>query len=165
MKKGEDKKLREKFQAICDDYARGTPLDELLSKSEFEVIEFYRYLGSDVELEGEFDKAKALFASHQENNLATKLLTSFEKLITGYTEIEYIEEFVPQYENGKEVSRVVTKRTEKTKHFQPSAQLVQFGLEKLFPNKYSQPSKMLPDKPKTAVKQVFKIGNQIIDFS
>lgn len=169
MKKVEDDKpilSKEQFEEICEDYAEGTPLDRLISKYEIAVVKFYAFLGEDPEREAQFERAQMLYSRFQENNLITKALISFEKLITGYTEVEYMEEFVPQYgEDGKEVSRIVTKRQEKTKHFQPSAQMVQLALEKLIPHKYSQPSKLLPETPRVPVKQVFKIGNQIIDFS
>lgn len=154
------------FEEICDDYAEGTPLDKLIPQHGISVVKFYQFLGEDPEREAAFETAQRLYSRFQENNLVTKALISFEKLITGYTEVEYMEEFVPQYgEDGKEISRVVTKRQEKTKHFQPSAQMVQLALEKLIPHKYSQPSKLLPETPRVPVKQVFKIGNQIIDFS
>lgn len=168
MKKVEDDKpilSKEAFEEICEDYAEGTPLDKLIPQHGISVVKFYQFLGEDPEREAAFETAQRLYSRFQENNLVTKALISFEKLITGYEVIEYHEEFVPQYADGKEVSRIVTKRIEKTKHFQPSAQMVQMALEKLLPNKYSQPSKLLPETPRVPVKQVFKIGNQIIDFS
>jgi hypothetical protein len=166
MKKTDEQKLRETFQSIFDEYAQGEPLDKLISKAGINVFQFYKYIGDNPEAEAEFHKAKNLFTFHQNNSLVTDALHSFRRLITGYTEVEYMEEFVPQYdENGKERSRIVTKRQERTKHFQPSPAMVQLALEKLIPNIYSQPSKLLPEKPRDSVKQVFKIGNQIIDFS
>lgn len=156
---------KEEFEEICEDYAQGTPLDLLIPKHQLSVVKFYQFIGEDPEREAEFEKAQRLYSRFQENNLVTKALISFEKLITGYTVNEYHEEFIPQYVDGKEVSRIVTKRIEKTKHFQPSAQMVQLALEKLLPHRYSQPSKLLPETPRVPVKQVFKIGNQIIDFS
>lgn len=165
-KKTDEQKLRETFQSIFDEYAQGEPLDRLLSKAKINVLEFYKRINDEPELEAEFHKAKNLFTFHQNDTLVTDALHSFRRLITGYTEIEYMEEFVPQYDdNGKETSRIITKRQEKTKHFQPSPQMVQLALEKLIPNVYSQPSKLLPEKPRELAKQVFKIGNQIIDFS
>lgn len=165
-KKTDDLKLRETFQSIFDEYAQGEPLDKLISKAEINVLHFYKFISDNPELEAEFHKAKNLFTFHQNNGLVTDAMHSFRRLITGYTEIEYSETFVPRYdEDGKEVSRIVTQRTEKTKHFQPSPQMVQLALEKLIPNIYSQPSKLLPEKPRESAKQVFKIGNQIIDFS
>lgn len=157
---------KEAFEEICEDYAEGTPLDRLISKHGISVVKFYNFLGEDPERESEFERAQTLYSRFQENNLITKALISFEKLITGYTEVEWSETYVPKYgDDGKEIARIVTNRTEKTKHFQPSAQMVQLALEKLLPNKYSQPSKLLPETPRVPVKQVFKIGNQIIDFS
>ena len=165
-KKTDEQKLRETFQSIFDEYAQGEPLDKLLSKAKINVLKFYKHIADNPELEAEFHKAKNLFTFHQNDGLVTDAMHSFRRLITGYTETEYMEEFIPQYdENGKEKMRIVTKRQEKTKHFQPNAQMVQLALEKLIPNIYSQPSKLLPEKPRDTAKQVFKIGNQIIDFS
>lgn len=163
MKANEEEKV---FKTICENYSEGTPLDACITKAEWGTIQFYKYISEKPEREAEFETAKAFFATHQENNIVSIALNSFQRLIAGYTEIEYQEEYVPSYnEDGKEIARKVTKRIEKSKHFQPSPQLVQFALEKLLPNKYSQPSKLLPDAPKHSEVQVYKIGKQIIKFT
>lgn len=157
--------VRNLFLAICDSYAEGTPLTDSFKQNRIKPQTFSKWLDENPEWEKDFEKAQNSFTRFQELNLRTKALNSFEKLVTGFTEIEITEEFVPTYsEEGREIGKKVTRRQEKEKYFPPQPQAVIFALQKLLPKTYADPNKQLPEAPQEVEEQVFKIGDQIIKF-
>ncbi len=147
------------FLKVCEQYSNGEPLKEVMKAYNLTPVIFAGWL-SDPEWKEIFDKASEAFLLFQDLNIKTKALQAFEKLVEGYTVKEISVETT-----GEGDTKKILKTITKDKHFSPNVQAVIIALQKLIPNVYSDPSKLLPPPPDQEEEQVYRLGNgQIIKF-
>lgn len=137
------------FLKICDQYSNGEPLSKAMKDFKVTPMVLSEWL-KDPTWKEIFDQASAAFLLFQDLNIKTKALKSFEKLVEGFTVQEVQTESV-----GDKVVRTIVK----DKHFAPNVQAVIIALQKLIPNIYSDPSKLLPPAQSEEAEQIFKLGN------
>lgn len=147
------------FLKICDAYSEGDPLKEVLGRYHITPRMFADWL-KDPECRQLFNESSEAFLLFQDQNIRTKALQAFEKLVTGFDVEEVTEESVMLPDGSSKPTRHITK----TKHFAPNVHAVILALQKLIPNVYSDPAKLLPQSPEEEEEQIFKIGNSEIKF-
>lgn len=150
---------RNVFLKVCEQYSNGEALNIVMKSYSLTPMLLADWL-RDPEWRSIFEKSSEAFLLFQDLNIKTKALLAFEKLVEGYTVKEISVETTGEGEKLK-----VIKTITKDKHFAPNAQAVLIALQKLIPNVYSDPSKLLPPPQDQEAEQVYRLGNgQIIKF-
>lgn len=137
------------FHKICNRYSEGEALVEVLKSYKITPMVFSDWL-KDPEWKSEFDRCSEAFLIFQDLNIKTKALKAFEKLVEGFSVQETSTEMI-----GDKVVKTIVK----DKHFAPNVQAVVLALQKLMPNVYSEPSKLLPPPASEEEEQIFILGN------